>query len=415
MKFDLIVIGNELLNGKIQDLNVHFLATELYAHHHTLNQVHMIADNEDQFLKAMLLATGTADVIITCGGLGPTKDDLTKKMLAKFFEKEILYSEHAHQITLKHYERGKREYDQKKIDYHHIPHEFEAIHNPIGYAPGLKYENEGKMIFACPGVPSEFQAMLTQEILPQIKSSESQFTKHVIVKTWKIPESKIFNELCPDLWDSLEAYGEVSSLPHFYGVDIGVKLVEKSLEVISSQEKEIINLMKSSPLKDYIWNIGPESIEQMIVKMAIAKNLTIGFSESCTGGLCASRMTDVSGSSAVFWGSIVSYANEVKMKSLNVLEKTLIDYGAVSKQTALEMAMGAREQLGVDIAVSTTGIAGPGGGSKDKPVGTVGIGVSSSQGNSSDIYHFQGNRVTLKKRFSDKALVILLEEIMNHS
>jgi nicotinamide-nucleotide amidase len=416
MKFDLIVIGNELLNGKIQDLNSHFLAQQLYKQNHELNQVHVIADNEKQFLSTMKTAINQSDVIITCGGLGPTKDDLTKNMLAKFFNKEVLYSEQSYKVTTDHYKRGKREYDQKNIDYHNIPENFKAINNPVGFAPGLGYiDSEEKFVFACPGVPSEFQAMLTQEILPQLNINTSKVIKHIIIKTWKVPEAKIFHELCPKLWDTLSSFGEVSSLPHFYGVDVAVKLVESTKEEIHQKEQKITALIKETKLAPYIWNIGPESLPEFIVKVATENKLTIGFSESCTGGLCASQITDISGSSSIFWGSIVSYANEVKIKSLTVSQETLKNHGAVSEQTALEMAIGAKKELGVDIAVSTTGIAGPGGGSAEKPVGTVGIGVCSEKSQTSQVYHFHGDRLTLKKRFSDRALVVLLEEILKFS
>ena len=142
-------------------------------------------------------------------------------------------------------------------------------------------------------------------------------------------------------------------------------------------------------------------IEAMSMGMAVICSKSCGFTESCTGGLLASRITDISGCSSVFWGSITAYDNSVKQNVLGVKEKTLIEHGAVSKETAFEMAYGARKQLGVDIVVSTTGIAGPGGGSKEKPVGTIGIGISSSEDTTSELYQFKGNRLSLKKRFSD--------------
>jgi len=411
MKIDLIIIGNELLNGKIQDLNTQFLAKEIFKYGHEFRQVQIIADNYEQFTHALKNSLEKADIIFTTGGLGPTKDDLTKKMLSDYFHKEVEYNQAAFEITKKQYDRGNRVYDQEKIDYHNLPLDFKPIYNPIGFAPGIEVVENEKKIFSLPGVPSEFQSMLTQEILPKIELSKT-LTKHVIVKTWKIPESKIFTKLAPKLWEDLEKLGEVSSLPHLLGVDIGVKISGFDLNEIQQKEKQILEIIYSTPIKENIWHIGPESIEEVIIKIAKKKKIKIGFAESCTGGLCASRMTDISGSSSVFWGSIISYANEVKSKTLRVSEATLKDHGAVSIETAKNMAKGACHELGVDIVISTSGIAGPTGGSIEKPVGTVAIGVHVRGKTEAQLYQFHGNRKSLKHKFSEKALMILLEELI---
>ncbi|MFT6631048.1 MAG: nicotinamide-nucleotide amidase [Bacteriovoracaceae bacterium] len=414
MKVDLIIIGNELLNGKIQDLNTHFLAKELHKNGHTLRKVHIIADHKNDFNEAIETALSKADVIITSGGLGPTKDDLTKTMLAAHFNKEIKFNQEAYDITISQYQRGKREYNKEASHYHNLPNDFKAIYNPSGYAPGLYFQINDKKIFATPGVPTEFQSMFTEEIEPKYIEKNDILMKHIIIKTWKLPEAKIFHTIAQGLWEKLEEFGEVSSLPHRLGVDIGVQISANSNEELLEKEKKVLCIFNQSPLKDFIWHIGPELLEELIVKKAKEKGLTIGFAESCTGGLCASRITDVSGSSSVFWGSIVSYANEVKQKSLNVQQETLKIHGAVSEETALEMAIGAREQLEVDIAITTTGIAGPGGGSDLKPVGTVGIGVSTKYKSSSELLYFNGDRKALKHTFSQAALFKLLETIVSY-
>ena len=218
----------------------------------------------------------------------------------------------------------------------------------------------------------------------------------------------------PKLWEKLSQFGEVSSLPHKLGVDIGIKLTAETDQEILEKKEALNTIMQDTTLKDFIWHIGSESLEEVIIEKAKEKGLTIGFSESCTGGLLAHRLTNVSGSSSVFWGSIVSYANEVKMGCLQVEKDTLKNHGAVSEQTAFEMAIGARKNLGVDIAISTTGIAGPLGGSPEKPVGTVGIGSSTKEITESEILHFQGDRDQLKYAFSQAALYKLLDIIIKH-
>lgn len=412
MKIQLIIIGNELLNGKISDKNTSFLATRAFENNFQLIKTHIIGDVEESFQKALSEAWADSDLVLTSGGLGPTQDDITKNMLANFFDKEIKENSEALNFAKKIYADKGKEYSEK-IQYHHVPEDFELLYNRIGYAPSLKYEHENKMVCALPGVPSEFQVILDEEIFPHLQKKQTLF-KHVIVKTYGIPEAQIFFKIAPKLWSELESYGEVSSLPHAYGVDIGVKLIEDDQSVIDQKENEIIQKIKEHGLESYIWHIGSDSLEEVIVNEAKNKNITIGFAESCTGGLCASRITDISGSSSVFWGSVVSYANEVKMKSLNVSSETLKNHGAVSEQTALEMARGAREHLSVDIAVTTTGIAGPGGATPGKPVGTVGIGFSDKHESHAKLYYLNGNREQLKLRFSQVALFTLLERIRNY-
>jgi nicotinamide-nucleotide amidase len=405
MDFELIIIGNELLNGKVKDKNIHWFSKYCNDNNFKLSGVQIIGDSKVEFTKALDKAKLTADIIVTTGGLGPTKDDITKSMMAQYFNKEIQHSIDALKITQAHYKRGNREFNSEVNKYPEIPQDFKALYNPTGYAPALSFEfEEGKYIFNTPGVPSEFQSVVTESITPLLPKSNT-FSKHIIIKTWRLPESHIFMKLCPDLWEKLEAFGEVSSLPHLLGVDIGIRISNPSFE------QEVLELVNSTALSEFIWHIGSESLEEVIVEKAKLKNIKIGFAESCTGGLCASRITDVSGSSSVFWGSIISYSNEVKINSLDVQSETLKNFGAVSLETAKEMAQGAFRNMNLDIAISTTGIAGPGGGSIDKPVGTVGIGITTKNGSSSEIYNFNGNREELKFRFSQMALFSLLEKI----
>lgn len=412
VKVDLILIGNELLNGKISDKNAQQLSRALNGLNACLNKVQIVRDDKEQLQKALKLALDNSEIIVTSGGLGPTKDDQTKEIIADYFQKEIKLSDEALKFAKKIYEKKDRIYDQKVMDYHLLPDGFSLLDNETGFAPGLHYHKGDKDIFLTPGVPHEFKSMIENSVLPIVKSkakNESTFYQFT-ARTWKIPESKIFNEIDNTLWEKLEKFGDVSSLPHIFGVDIGVAISGNKSE-IEEQKREIENILCNSPVKDYIWSYGQKSICECIVEEASEKNLTIGFSESCTGGLCASMITDVSGSSKIFFGSVVSYANEVKMKSLSVSEKTLQNHGAVSEQTALEMAKGARSHLEVDIAVSTTGIAGPLGGSPEKPVGTVGIGFATKSESSSRIFNFKGDREMLKQRFAHRAMITMLEQI----
>jgi nicotinamide-nucleotide amidase len=277
-------------------------------------------------------------------------------------------------------------------------------------------EVNGKYIFCAPGVPREFQHMTRDIIYPILCDKlETQASQLEIfnIRTFGIPEEKIFHEICPGLWEQLEEFGSVSSLPQIMNVDITLRLQKDSQ--LESKKEKILEIMKNTPIWDSVWQIGTTPLPEYIVQKAKEKNLTISFAESCTGGLTASNITDISGSSSVFLGSVVCYANEVKTGLLGVKEQTLIDHGAVSSQTAYEMAEGARKTMSSDIAISFTGIAGPGGGTEDKPVGTVGIGWSTKNSTDSKTYQFRGDRLKLKERFMTKGLFKLLKIIENYT
>ncbi len=241
MKFDLVIIGNELLNGKIQDKNAHYLAKLLHFEGHILRSVHIIKDDYIEFTQTLDQIKDKTEFVITTGGLGPTKDDKTKEFLCDYFKKEAIFNQDALDTALKQYQRNDREYDQESMNYHFLPKEFQSLYNPAGYAPGFMYRAEGFSIASTPGVPTEFQAMVEESILPMVEKSV-QLTKHIIFKTWKLPESHIFGKMEPELWEKLEAFGEVSSLPHKLGVDIGVKISADSKELLSELESNLKKL-----------------------------------------------------------------------------------------------------------------------------------------------------------------------------
>lgn len=398
-----IAIGNELLNGKIQDKNAFWLAQACHKNGHHFQSAHLIPDHYEEFEKVLNLYQNSKTLIITSGGLGPTKDDLTKNYLSKYFDSPLEFNQQALEIVSENYKQKDRIYN-REYKYEYIPAKFTALSNTVGFAPGLKFETHQFAIISLPGVPREFNQMITDHI----EKANTQNDFHLIFKTKDLGETKIFNELEPNLWEELAPYGQVASLPHTLSVDISIKLND-----IKTKD-EVIALMSKTKIFKNIWHIGSESLEEVIIAKAQARGLTFGFAESCTGGLLASRITDISGSSSVFFGNVCAYDNSVKQKVLNVKPHTLDSYGAVSTQTATEMASGAREALGVDIVISTTGIAGPGGGSEDKPIGTVCIGFATKNRCESQRYNFSGNRIDLKDRFAQKALFTLLETIENY-
>ncbi|MCF8060086.1 MAG: nicotinamide-nucleotide amidohydrolase family protein [Bacteriovoracaceae bacterium] len=416
-KAKLIVIGDELLTGKIKDANTIEVARWLESQGFGLGQVILSGDSPDELFEVIKDALETADLVMTTGGLGPTPDDVTKAVLAKVFKGELCESQVAREMAIKNYERIGKEWSPEKNSYHLIPSTMNPIENPQGLAPGLSRISDKKLFMAAPGVPRELKAMMDSpfiELLNQVFSDRENNHQVLSLRTYGVPEEKIFFELMPQLWNELSKEGKVSSLPQVLGVDIHLSFSGTNNDLEEKKERWQ-QLLNNSPLGPHIWAYEAIAIENYIVREATRKSLTLSLAESCTGGLVAHRLTNVPGSAAVFMGSIVAYANEVKTNILGVQQETLRNFGAVSVETAREMAIGAQKVCQTNLAVSLSGIAGPGGGTPDKPVGTVCIGESNSTGEASArLYHFRGDREYLKLRFSEMALHRLRKGILKY-
>lgn len=412
LSVSMIVIGDEILNGRTTDLNGTWLSKYLFKRGLQFKSLRFIRDDVDEINNALTASLNDSDIVITSGGIGPTLDDKTKNTLANYFGKKIVENDEVAQIVTENYIRFGRTWSKESNHYHFFPEDFQATPNPKGLAPGITYFSpDKKLIMAGPGVPREFTEIVDLEFFPMIKKHFSErFEENfqTVIRTQGVPEEKIFYELCPTLWSDLEVFGKVSSLPHTIGIDIVISYHgdEKSHLVTQEKIKEVI--MKTK-LKDHVWQWGNMPIAELVFEKAKSKKYTFAFAESCTGGLASSKITDLSGSSAVFYGGIISYDNSIKERVLKVKRETLENFGAVSIETATEMARGARELLKVDFAISISGIAGPTGGTPEKPKGTVAIGYATKDKSGAEIFYFPGDRIRLKDRFSDKALLSLLE------
>ncbi len=410
MKAGFLIIASEVLNGKISDVNNQALAHFLRQYHVEIEKTVIVKDTIPAIQKALKDLLEECDLIITSGGLGPTRDDLTKEAIGSYFGRKNSFSETAMIVAQTNYDRFGRPYAGKDHGYSFLPAGFVALDNPTGFAPGLFFEEKGKFILCGPGVPREFRGIIESHLYRLVlsKNLSNEVHRLVNIRTKRVPEEKIFGEVDPTLWDKLEHYGSVSSLPNYLGVDIGVKISGSSVEELDRKEKEIIDIINHSPIRNSVWHFGLETLEEVILKMALQNNLTFGFAESATGGLCSHRITSFPGSSKSFMGSIISYDNSVK-EVLGVSPETLERYSEVSTEAAREMATGLKKILKVDIAISITGIAGPGGGSPEKPVGFVCVGVSTSSGTECMDTKLFGDREQLKYRFSQLVLMTLLE------
>lgn len=415
MKVGLLVIGTEVLKGLVTDANTRWLAEHLKSLNLELKKVITVGDGEEEISKGLAELYLECAFVFTSGGLGPTLDDITKVSVAKFFNVAITESAEAKIIALKNYQQFGRELPDGHT-YTTLPEGFVPLWNPSGMAPGFYLQQSDKFFLAGPGVPREFQAIVREHFKTLVTPFlvDKNHYETLTFRTKRIPEEKIFSEMTPTLWQDLERFGSVSSLPQVMSVDVCSHLKASSFEELQEKKKEVIRLVTSSALKDYIWEVGTRTMEEIILELSIKNKFHFGFAESCTGGLCSHRMTNISGVSEAFWGSVVCYDNSIKENILGVKKETLRDFGAVSTETAEEMATGLREKLKLDIAVSITGIAGPGGGSEDKPVGTVCLGIADKNGVSTQRLVLFGDREQLKIRFSQAALMLLLEKLQSY-
>lgn len=375
---EILTIGDEILYGQIVDTNSQWMGTELSKAGIRVVRITTIGDNSKDILQAFAEAETRADIILITGGLGPTSDDLTKPCLAQYFNCEMkIHEEALAEVTAFFSSRGRVLTEINRMQAL-LPICCEKITNRLGTAPGMWFGRDGKVFVSMPGVPHEMKAMMTEIIIPKLtKSFKTPAIRHTVIRTVGIGESFLADKI--SAWEkSLPPHIKLAYLPG-YG-EVRLRLTATGTDADSLVEESALLVEEIRPLAgDYIYGLGDETLEVVIGKTLREKKLSLALAESCTGGHLAHTMTSVPGSSDYFRGSIVAYANEVKVDTLGVRKETIETYGAVSEQTVLEMAAQVRQKLNSDIGVATSGIAGPGGATPDKPVGLVWIAYADGQ------------------------------------
>lgn len=402
MKIKLILIGDELLSGRIQDSNGHFFARFCSQKGHKLREVTILPDSVDRIIEELRDNSPQAELIVISGGLGPTLDDMTKASLSKLLGQQMIDSEEARAVAKSNYTRQNVTWSPNLNSYNMIPSGVTPINNPSGYAPGLCCEYQNKTIFCAPGVPHEFESMVTEELPTYLKSKNGN-TSDLTIRTRGIAEERIFYELCPTLWEDLSKFGKVASLPVESGVDIVISN--------ASAPSEIEELIKKTPLIEYIWQFGNNSIEQEIIEVATQKGILLSTAESCTGGLIADLLTNVSGSSQVFQGGAVTYSPNAKKNLLSVESEAIEKHSVYSHEVVEQMARGSRKEFGSSIAVATSGVASPLPLGEKPEVGTLFYAISTENETYSHQVKFSGDRRRLKRKFAYHTLFELLKEI----
>jgi len=410
MKLDIISIGDELLIGQTLNTNAHWIATTFNNIGFEIRQHITVADTEEAILNALENALENIDVAIITGGLGPTNDDLTMPVLNNYFggdlvEDEVVLNDISNFVLSRGGEMNKNNISQATV-----PDNCKVVRNFNGTAPGLWFEKDNKVVVAMPGVPSEMKAMVTDSLLPWLlEKYELPEILHQMVYTQGISEAKLAEVLAG--WEEgLPRSIKLAYLPSPGRVKLRLTTIGENRNDLQSKiDSEIIKLKNIIP--KFIYSVDNESIAQVISDLFHEKNITLATAESCTGGYIAHLITSISGSSNYFKGSIVSYANEIKTNELKVLQGDIDRFGAVSQQVVEQMAMGVLNKMDTDYAVSTSGVAGPLGGSDEKPVGTVWIAVASKNGVISKKFLFGNDRAINIQKAAITALNMLRKEL----
>jgi len=388
---EIITIGDEILFGQIVDTNSAWMGTELTKIGVRVKQITSVSDSAEHIVQALDDARARAEVILITGGLGPTKDDLTKHVLAGYFHTTLkLHEPSLADVTAIFKHRG-HEVTELNRQQAFLPEACTPVRNVLGTAPGMWFEQDGKVFVSMPGVPFEMKRMMTDTVLPQLKVYfKTPHIIHKVVQTVGIPESILAARL--EEWETnLPGHIKLAYLPHLGGVRLRLTGTSNDAAQLERElQQEVDKLQHIIPKS--IFAYGEVKLEEAIGQLLKERGLTIATAESCTGGYLAHLITSISGSSAYYQGSIIAYHNAVKVQELRVKPQTLQQHGAVSEATVREMAENVRQKFGTDIGVATSGIAGPDGGTPDKPVGTIWIAYADKDRTRAKLLQFNKDR-----------------------
>ncbi len=377
----LLVIGDEILLGQVIDTNSAWIGQQLALQGYRVIGKTAVPDGRAEILAALEAAAHRADIVITTGGLGPTKDDITRGALAQYFDSPLVFHQETYDQIAAYFARIGKPLPESARLQATLPEKATLLTNKVGSAPGMWFEREGKVFVSLPGVPFEMQYLMTEEVLPRLqKRFPGRPIVHRTLRTAGEGESAIARRL-ERFEEALPAHIRLAYLPSLGQVRLRLSGIWPAAEVPPQaaetlrEEVEGYAAQLQTLLADIVYGVEEDTLEQVVGRYLMERNLALGTAESCTGGYIAHLITTVPGSSRYFMGSVVAYSNELKQRLLGVRPQTLEQFGAVSEQTVREMVAGALEALKVDIALSVSGIAGPDGGTPDKPVGTVWMAV----------------------------------------
>lgn len=412
MTVELVCVGTEILLGNIVNTNAAYLAEQCAMLGLSCYHQSVVGDNEQRMEETIRRAVSRSDIVILSGGLGPTKDDLTKEVTARVFDMELLEDPHTRARIQEYFDQNHRgQITENNWKQAQVPEGAMVIDNYNGTAPGLILQKDGKTAILLPGPPNELKPMFERDIRPFLNRLEPEGIYSKMVKICGFGESKVESMIT----DILESQTNPTIAPYAKTGEVHLRITAKAINEETADE------MMEPMMEELYRRFGSQiftteeavTLEETIVELLKEKGKTVTTAESCTGGLVAGRLLNVPGASSVYMEGYITYSNEAKEKLLGVSHVTLEQYGAVSKETACEMAEGAAKAAGADLAISVTGIAGPDGGTKEKPVGLVYVGCYADGEARAYEFHFTGNRAKNRESTVAKALTILREALIN--
>ncbi|HWR83833.1 MAG TPA: competence/damage-inducible protein A [Candidatus Deferrimicrobium sp.] len=411
MDAEIITIGDEIVTGHIVDTNAAYIAQQLTGIGVDVKRVTSVGDSLETMVEAFRLALKRAAVVVTTGGLGPTDDDITKKAIVKVFKRNLIFHEEVlADIRARYAQRG---IDMPAINQNQalLPQGAKLFPNRIGSALGICLEEKERIFIALPGVPVEMKQILTDSVVPFLQGVNAHAAlKTLRIRTTGIMESRLAEMISPGL--KLEPGVRLAYLPSYGGIDLRIMASGESADNADAKAQRLARCLESV-VGRYIYGGNDDTLEGVVGQLLKDNDKTLAVAESCTAGQLGMLITSVPGSSAYFVGGIVAYSNDVKTSLLSVDPAIIAQYGAVSEECAKAMADGCRKQLACDYALSVTGIAGPDGGTDDKPVGTTFIGLSSAHGSYCRKFNFGTHRESNRARASYAALELLRREILD--
>jgi|AntRauTorcE11898_2_1112593.scaffolds.fasta_scaffold00742_2 nicotinamide-nucleotide amidase len=386
-----VTIGDEILIGQVVNRNASWIGQQMNLAGFSVVRMVTVPDQEEAISGALEASLSHADIVLMTGGLGPTKDDITKHALATFFNMQLVEDQDTlRQVTSFFAARGMAltETNRKQAE---VPEGCQVMKNQHGTAPGMLFEKDGKVAVAMPGVPAEMKRLMTGVVIPELRRRyQGQEIVHKTIMTHGMGESHL-SDLIRDWEEGLPPHIRLAYLPRPGVVRLRLSAAGDSRSYLEQTIAEQVTMLKRL-IPELVFGFDDITMEEVVGRMLRRQEKTVATAESCTGGAIASKLTSISGSSDYFKGAVVAYDNQVKQQLLGVTPGSLQKEGAVSKQVAEQMAAGGRIKMATDYAVATTGIAGPGGGTADKPAGTVWIAVASGEEVVSELFRFGNQR-----------------------
>ena len=409
---EIITIGDEILIGQTVDTNSAWIGMQLNLLGVMVSRITSVSDRREEIRSALSEALGRTGLVLMTGGLGPTSDDITKETLAEYFGSKLVTDEEVLAVVTERLRKRNLEMTDNNRRQALVPDNCTVLANHMGTAPGMLFNEDGKIIISMPGVPSEMKHIMQEHVLPLVASrAGGRVIIHKNIMTYGTFEAKLAERLMI-FEQELPREVRIAYLPAWGVIKLRLTGIGDDRNSISGMIDEQVRKLYSI-IPDVIYGEDEATLEEIIGKLLLDNHLTLSTAESCTGGKIASLITSVPGSSAWFRGSVVAYDNSIKTSLLLVDAETIRLHGAVSEETAVAMARGIRKITGTDYSVAVTGIAGPAGGTPEKPVGTVWIAVASDSGVVAEKHSFADNRIINISRSATTALNMLRKQIIS--